>query len=201
MIPLLALSNLSIGYNHVPLCSPLSLEVFPCDKLLVCGANGSGKSTLLKTILGIEKPLGGTIKYTGKNSIAYCKQDFPNPDFPVTAEEVVAMGLYKKHYSANQVEQSMKKTDCWQLRKRLFYTLSGGERQRVSLARCFCQNSSLLLLDEPSSFLDAQSKETFLNLLQGMRSEPVAIIAVTHDEEIIASLGWKVIRLGEARNE
>ncbi len=175
--------------------------MFPCDKLLVCGANGSGKSTLLKTILGIEKPLGGTITYTGKNNIAYCKQDFPNPDFPVTAEEVVAMGLYKKHYSAEQVEQAMKKTDCWQLRKRLFYTLSGGERQRVSLARCFCQNSSLLLLDEPSSFLDAQSKETFLNLLQGMRTEPVAIIAVTHDEEIIASLGWRVIRLGEARNE
>ena len=196
MTPLLALSNLSIGYNRVPLCSPVSLEMFPCDKLLVCGANGSGKSTLLKTILGIEKPIGGTIRYSGKNSIAYCKQDFPNPDFPVTAEEVVAMGLYKKKHSKEQIEASMKKTECYQLRKRLFYTLSGGERQRVSLARCFCQNSELLLLDEPSSFLDSQSKETFLNLLQEMNSEPVAIIAVTHDEDVIRSLGWKVFRLG-----
>lgn len=80
------------------------------------------------------------------------------------------------------------------MRDRLFYSLSNGERQKVSLARCYCQNAKLLLLDEPSSFLDKKSKVIFIEQMKALEKEPFAIIAVTHDDEIIKNLNWKTVR-------
>lgn len=191
---LLFLNNLVIGYNNSPLSTVIDFKLSEGEKVLICGPNGSGKSTLLKTILGIIKPVKGEVLYTGKNHIAYCKQDALQNDFPITAEEVVKTGLYKNKKSEEFVYDCMKKTGCLELKDRLFFTLSGGEKQRVSLARCLCQSSSLLLLDEPSSYLDASSKETFIELLQKMSGEPVGIIGVTHDSDVINSLGWEIIQ-------
>lgn len=200
MLPvILSINKLSIGYEK-PILPPITFDVIKGEKLLICGSNGVGKTTLLKNIIGIEKPISGTVKYFEKASIAYCKQDSLNIDFPITAYEVVKMGTYKQKSNSEFIESCMKKTGCYELKNRLFNTLSGGERQRVSLARALCQNSPLLLLDEPSSFLDKQTKQIFIQLLQKLNQEPVTVIAVTHDEEIIKALNWKILRLGEKKD-
>lgn len=189
------ISNLYVVYGKKSVISNFSLEVMPGEKIIIAGPNGCGKTTLLKCILGIIKPTAGVVELAPGETIAYCKQDFPNSEFPITAAEVVAMGIGRKSASsAKQIENALQKAGALELKNRLFYTLSGGERQKVSLARCYCQNASLLLLDEPSSFLDTESKKSFINQMKALEREEFSVIAVTHDEEIISELGWKTIR-------
>lgn len=192
------ISNLSVGYDNNLVIKDFSLNLKAGEKLIIFGPNGSGKTTLLKTILGILKPSSGYIKFEKDETIAYCKQDFPNLEFPILVEEVVAMGLYKnKSIKSNeakkQIDYALKKANAENLKGRLFYSLSGGERQRVSLARCYCQNAKILLLDEPSSFLDMQSKKMFLEQMKNFESESFSVIAVSHDEQLIKELNWKIV--------
>ncbi len=192
------ISNLCTGYGKKTVISNFSLEVKPGEKLIIAGANGCGKTTLLKCILGIIKPITGQISLEKGETIAYCKQDFPNSEFPITAAEVVAMGISRNQSgvgsASERIDEALKKAGALELKNRLFYTLSGGERQKVSLARCYCQNASLLLLDEPSSFLDTKSKVALINQMKALEKEAFSVIAVTHDEEIIEKLGWKTVR-------
>lgn len=194
----LEIKNASLGYeNHIVL-DDFNLSLSKGEKYLLLGPNGAGKSTLLKSILKIIPLLNGTLKTDGQ--IAYCKQDYQNINFPITVEEVVSMGLYNKKLTSVEKEHlissALLKTDAQDLRKRLFNTLSGGERQRVSLARCFTQEANLLLLDEPTSFMDKESRNSLISLLSSESLKNMAIIAVTHDDEIISKLNWNTIRLG-----
>lgn len=192
------ISNLSFAYGKNSIISNFSLEVKRGEKLIIAGENGCGKTTLLKCILGTLKPTAGVIIFEQDETIAYCKQDFSNSEFPITAAEVVAMGISRSEKTnlknENRIEDALKKAGALELRDRLFYTLSGGERQKISLARCFCQNASLLLLDEPSSFLDTKSKKSFIAQMKELERESFTVIAVTHDEVIIKELGWKTVR-------
>lgn len=190
------------------------------DRILICGPNGSGKTTLLKCILGLVKPLSGEIKTRQGLRAAYSKQDFPSVNLPISAQEVVAMGLGPRYgtspgarfaakpeetaYESRQltkqksrqiVAEAMEKTKCIHLARRLFSSLSGGERQRVSLARCLCQKADLLLLDEPSSFLDSESRENLLELLENLTASPFAVIAVTHDPNMMSAPMWRIVKL------
>lgn len=187
------ITNLTAGYGKKIIINKFSLEVNTGDRIIIAGPNGCGKTTLLKCILGIVKPVSGTISLEKDETIAYCKQDFPNSSFPITVNEVVEMGI-KGHKNKELIESALKKTGVYELRDRLFYSLSNGERQKVSLARCYCQNAKLLLLDEPSSFLDKKSKAIFIEQMKALEKEPFAIIAVTHDDEIIKNLNWKTVR-------
>lgn len=195
---LLSAENLCFSYPGRPVIENLSFSLAEGGRLIVCGPNGCGKTTLLKLILGLLKPDSGRMTLREGLSVSYCKQDFPNLDFPISAAEVVKMGLYK-HRTADEntaVRRAMEKTGCAELADRLFSSLSGGERQRVSLARCFCQNANLVLLDEPSSFLDSGSRNTLCSLLSTLGTDDFAVIAVTHDSEVFRSLGWRELRLG-----
>lgn len=88
----------------------------------------------------------------------------------------------------------MRETGVQHLASRPFNGLSGGEKQRVSLARCLCQDANLLLLDEPSSFLDADSCKDFISLMKSLPSH-IAAIVVTHDDKLIQGLGWPVVEM------
>lgn len=195
---LLIIEDLCFSYGAKQIIKNLSFTLSQGEKLLVTGPNGSGKTTLLKLILGNLKPQSGSIIKAPGLTVAYCKQDFPNLDFPISASEVVRMGLYRRRCKNEDqlVRQAMEKTNCLHLEKRLFSSLSGGERQRVSLARCFCQDAKVLLLDEPSSFLDTESGNTLIEIMSQLRNSELAVIAVTHDRTITDSLNWKELRMG-----
>lgn len=189
---LLKLEHIDFSYSDAKILKDFSLSLETGEKLLIQGPNGSGKTTLLKIIMGLLKPQKGYVKKSGSLNIAYCKQDFLNNKFPISAFEVVSMGSKDK----SEVQKAMIHTDCWTLKDRSFFSLSGGEKQRVSLARCFCQHADLLLLDEPSSFLDSQSKNVFKELMQKL-PDSMAAIVVTHDADLAGTLNWNCIRLKE----
>ena len=184
----------------------LNMELPAGEQMLIFGSNGAGKTTLLKTILGLEKPDRGIVKvgdlFVGSRewkhnrmNTAYVHQENIKSTFPVSAGEVAAIGLAGSKLSsaevAYKVEIAMRRTGCFNLLKRSYHSLSGGEKQRVSLARCLCQHARVLLLDEPSSFLDREGKEDLLVLLQELcHNEAPTIIMVSHDPLWIKRLSW-----------
>jgi zinc transport system ATP-binding protein len=189
------IENLCVKYDKNIVIENFSLNLTLGEKIIIYGPNGTGKTTLLKTILGIVKAASGKIIFEDNEVIAYCKQDYPNPEFPITVEEVVAMGIKKQNKNSKEdIKNALIKANALNLQGRLFYSLSGGERQKVSLARCYCQNANLFLLDEPSSFLDTKSKNIFLEQMKNLENQNCSVIAVTHDEELIKNLNWKVIK-------
>ena len=189
------IENLCVKYDINIVIENFSLNLTLGEKVIIYGPNGTGKTTLLKTILGIVKAASGKIIFEDNEIIAYCKQDYPNPEFPITVEEVVAMGIKKQNKNSKEdIKNALTKANALNLQGRLFYSLSGGERQKVSLARCYCQNANLFLLDEPSSFLDTKSKNIFLEQMKNLENQNCSVIAVTHDEELIKNLNWKVIK-------
>jgi zinc transport system ATP-binding protein len=189
------IENLCVKYDKNIVIENFSLNLTLGEKVIIYGPNGTGKTTLLKTILGIVKAASGKIIFEDNEVIAYCKQDYPNPEFPITVEEVVAMGIKKQNKNSKEdIKNALIKANALNLQGRLFYSLSGGERQKVSLARCYCQNANLFLLDEPSSFLDTKSKNIFLEQMKNLENQNCSVIAVTHDEELIKNLNWKVIK-------
>jgi len=206
-------SGLPVWMEHVTVTNEsaivlddLNLDIPAGEQLLIFGSNGAGKTTLLKTILGLEKPVKGIVKvgdcYVGSRewkqnrmNTAYVHQENIKNSFPVSANEVVAIGLSGSKTSSSEiaykVEIAMRRTGCYDLFNRSYHSLSGGEKQRVSLARCLCQHARVLLLDEPTSFLDRNGKDDLLDLLQELcHNEAPTIIMVSHDPVCVERLSW-----------
>ena len=198
--------NAQISFGKKILFTNLFFEVPAGGKLIIEGENGCGKTTLLNALLGTKNLDSGTIRINGKSpknlekrTIAYIKQNQNQETFPVSAQEVVKMGLcsgLKKKEALWQIETAMKRTDCFLLKDRNYFTLSGGERQKVALARCMCQKAKLLLLDEPTSFLDKNSQSNLIDILKSFeKGQSPTIIIVTHDLEFLRQLPWPVLKI------
>ena len=201
MLPLLCIDDVSVGYGEKIVIKDFSLTVNKGDHILLRGPNGSGKTTLFRLILGIIPPMKGKVEYPMGRSVSYARQDPPSSPFPISVEEVVEMGLWKSGREREKtINEALEMTDALHLKKRLFHSLSGGERQRVSLSRCLAQNSPLILLDEPSSFLDRESRDSFISLMEKVATPERAIIAITHDSTVIDRLGWKEVTLERRRD-
>lgn len=189
--------NLQFAYVRVPVLADISFAVEKGDYIGIIGPNGGGKTTLLKLLLGLEEGKG-SIKLFGcplKNfkdwyKVGYLAQKSPVSQnrFPVSAEEVVLMGLSDRHRSGvllselKQVHEAMQKTRTREYAGRIFHDLSIGQQQRVLLARALVSNPELLILDEPSTALDPESREMFFNLLGELNAKHhVTILLITHD--------------------
>jgi len=185
----------------------LDLELGRGEQLVIKGENGSGKTTLLKAVLGLVPIAQGTIVIgeaevgsagwqKNRHQTGYLNQETTKNSFPITAAEVVAIGVSGIRIAESElnyrVELSMRKTGCFHLQHKLFHQLSGGEKQRVSLARCLCQNARILLLDEPTSYLDEKGKEELKELLVELsRNEAPTMLLVSHDSKWVEQLGWQ----------
>ena len=202
-------SEASFSYGQKTLFENLSFSIPQGGQLLVSGSNGNGKTTLLKALMGKLELTGGSILIEGKTpaqlpgrTIGYIKQQQANQQqFPVSAYEVVSMAVDTSLPLERQrweIDTSLRRTGVFELRNQNFYTLSGGEQQKVSLARCLCQKARLLLLDEPTSFLDVESRRALLEIIRSLSvGEMPTMILVTHDQEIGMDLGWPTLVLGE----
>ncbi len=189
--------KLNFAYLRVPVLEEISFTADAGDYVGIIGPNGGGKTTLLKLLLGLEQGRG-KIKLFGQplaqfkdwNKIGYLAQKSPvsQSRFPVSAEEVVLMGLSDRHGSGvslselKQVHEAMQKTRTREYAGRIFHDLSIGQQQRVLLARALVSNPELLILDEPSTALDPESREMFFNLLGELNTRHgVTILLITHD--------------------
>lgn len=200
----LTITNLSAGYHGSEALRDVSFSINRGDYLGICGPNGSGKSTLVKVILGLLAPTSGEItllgtpqeSFTSWQRIGYLPQglQFFNPNFPATVNEVVRLGRlagkrFPKRFNredAAAVERTMEWMGISHIRACMIGELSGGLRQRVLLARALVNDPELLVLDEPTTALDPETRESFYKLIFEMNREKKAtVLLVTHDTATI----------------
>lgn len=193
----LDINGLCCSYGGMDVLSDITFKVAQGDYIGIVGPNGSGKSTLIKAVLGLVKPSKGSVAIFGDDfgsfaqwsRIGYLPQriKFFNPNFPGTVEEIVRLGLLSGNggpakNAAAAIERALEMMSVAGLKKRLIGSLSGGQQQRVLLARAMVNNPDLLILDEPTTALDPETREQFYSLVEGLNREAgCTILLVTHD--------------------
>lgn len=196
------IKNLNVYYDDLCALSNINLKVKEKDFLAIMGPNGGGKSTLLKSFLGLKCPSSGEIKILGQTAnessglIGYVPQ-FSKFDkkFPINVMDVVLAGRLAKgkhflhSFSKKDRELAisiMEDLKIAHLKDRQISQLSGGQLQRVLIARALTIEPKILLLDEPTASLDAQSKSQIYSILEELNKK-ITVIIVTHDIEAICS--------------
>lgn len=210
----LDVKHLCAGYHGTQALTDVSFSVNPGDYIGICGPNGSGKSTLVKVILGLLSSDGGEISLLGTpqaqfkqwRRIGYLPQglQFFNPNFPATVNEVVRLGRlagksFPKRFDrqdALAVERTMDWMGISHIKGCMIGELSGGLRQRVLLARALVNDPLLLVLDEPTTALDPETRESFYKLIFEMnRDKKATVLLVTHDTATIGKYASHLLYL------
>lgn len=204
--------QMSVGYQGVPLIQNIEIGLKKGEILTIIGPNGAGKSTILKSIARQLALLNGTV-YLGKKELARMSGQELSQKMAVvfteklrtemmTCEEAVATGRYpytgrfgilsKEDYTI--VEEAMELVHIAGIKNRDFAKISDGQRQRVMLARAICQQPQILLLDEPTSFLDVKYKLDFLSTLQKLRREKgLTVIMSLHELELAQRVSDRIL--------
>ncbi len=208
---LIEVKNLSFFYEKELVLENISFEINKGDFFAITGPNGGGKSTLIQLLLGILPLQQGKIVYhnLSKDDIGYVPQNSNfNLDFPITVLDVVMMGNGTKHqnhfffnvkYSSFEIacaKESLKKVGMESFLHRTISKLSGGQRQRVFIARALCSHPKLLILDEPTSNIDAKGQKEIFTLLKEL-NKTMTILIVTHDLGVISNYANKVLYLNQ----
>lgn len=201
MSKILELSSIDAGYNGKKVLRGVNLEVSENDFIGVIGPNGGGKTTLMKLIIGLLKPQKGKIHYYKNDktckrlSIGYLPQSNPTDKiFPITVHELVVSGLMREkglfgNYRKKDKDlatETMEMMGISNLIKKNAGEISGGQLQRALLARAIISNPQLLILDEPSTYVDNVFEHDLYRILQKL-NERMAIIMVSHDIGTISS--------------
>ncbi len=210
----LSTSMLEVGYKGKSLLAGLDLSVKAGDIVVLMGDNGTGKSTLLRTLTGLQRRLTGSIIIGEKELSALSVRDrsrefatvfSARPDnILMTGFEYVGQGRYpftgwNGRLRAPDIEiilHCMQSANAEHLKNKSINSISDGELQRLTLARALAQEPNLLLLDEPTSFLDRKSKILLADLIRELSAtQNLSVIIATHDIEYfssIASQTWEI---------
>ena len=214
MSAILSIRNLSFSYDSTEVLSGVSFAIDKGDYIALAGPNGAGKTTLVRVILGLENKYEGTIELFGRDfksfkdwaRIGYLPQqvnDF-NPLFPATVKEVVGLGLlshksFPRKFTKSddtKILKALELMDIALLKDKLVGELSGGQQQRVFLCRALVSDPELLILDEPSTALDPQTREHFFALAGKLNKDKgVTLIIITHDTAHIGQYAGKLLYL------
>ena len=193
--PIIQVDGLSASYDHKTVLSQVNLTVYEHDFLGVIGPNGGGKTTLIKSILGLHQPDTGKIRFfkQGKEvpeiKMGYLPQyNTIDKKFPISVYEVILSGLSKQkslfrryndeHHES--VRQMIVRMGLEGLEHRAIGELSGGQLQRTLLGRALVSNPEVVILDEPSTYIDKRFETKLYSLLEEINQER-AIILVSHD--------------------
>ena len=209
------LENFSTGYKNKIIIKPMNLTIKSDNWLGIIGANGSGKSTLVRAICRIIKPFEGKVLLKGKDlnklSHRYISQKISflpqgtNPNLLISVNDLVALGRspYKKfwEFDLNKkdksiIEDSLKLVDIFDLKECLLNEISGGQRQRAFLALALAQETEIIILDEPTNYLDINHQIKFLKILKDLQlKKNLTIITVLHDLNLTARFSDRIASL------
>ncbi len=183
------IQKVNAGYNGNIVLKDISLKIYEQDFLGIIGPNGGGKTTLVKVILGLIKPVSGKVCFQDKDfqrSIGYMPQNnYIDKKFPILVSEVVESGLIaqknlNKSEKKERIHEVIRKIGIEEIASKPIGELSGGQLQRTFLARAIINKPKLLIMDEPSSYVDKRFESHFYNLLADI-NQRTAIILISHD--------------------
>jgi iron complex transport system ATP-binding protein len=217
MIPAIQTRDLSFAYKDRAVLHAISLSVKNGEMVGILGPNGSGKTTLLKLLSALLRGQG-EVKLNGRSIETYGRRELSRlfaavpqesrVNFPYTAAEIVLMGRASYHSpfaleGKNDLEvarASMELTDSLSFADRYLHELSGGEKQRVLIARALAQEPEILLLDEPSAFLDLKHQVQVFELLRRLnRERRLTIVAALHNLNLAALFFPRLVLLREGK--
>jgi iron complex transport system ATP-binding protein len=214
---LLKVDQLGFQYDSQPVFQDVSFTLNEGELCAILGINGSGKSTLFKCIMGFLHAKSGSISFEGKEKnlykiseiakkIAYVPQDHPIT-FPYLVREMVLMGrtvhisnyfkISDDHYL--KAEEALQALSLEGLADKPFNQLSGGQRQMVLIARALAQQTTLMLLDEPTSSLDFKNQLLIWHILLQLKKEGKSVLVCTHDPNHVLWFCDRVLILDNKR--
>jgi len=199
----------------------VNLEVQSGEFVSIVGENGAGKTTLLKVVCGILKPSKGQVYIFGndlsqfknltllRKEIGVVPQRFISHRFPIRVEEAVLMGRYGKiglmrrprKEDWDKALEIMEAVGIRQFCKKLVHELSGGEQQKVALARALAQEPLILLLDEPTTYLDSSAQSEIMETIHTLHHQrELTTLLVSHDSHLVEQYSDKIYLLKEGRS-
>jgi len=201
--------KLTVNYDKTPVLWEVDFEIPEKQLVGVIGPNGAGKSTLLKTMLGILKPLSGSVSLFGQSykevrkKVAYVPQRTSvDWNFPINVLDVVLMGRYGKlgplkwikKGDRNAAKEALERVGMLSFAERQISELSGGQQQRVFLARALLQEADLYFMDEPFAGIDMATEKALIELLISLKAEGKTMLIVHHDLTTVKSyFDWVIL--------
>jgi zinc transport system ATP-binding protein len=210
--PVVDVDGVTFGYTALPVVEDVSFTVETGEYVGIVGPNGSGKSTLLKLMLGLLEPDAGSADLLGapardfenRERVGYVAQDVTEDTtgMPITVAEVVLMGRYP-HAGFGRItsddreraREALRTVGIDHLADRRISKLSGGQRQRAYIARALAAEAELLVLDEPTVGVDAESVAAFFELLDSLNAEGITVLLVEHDIGAVVEHASRVVCL------
>ena len=210
------LKEVTLTFDNRIILKGVNLTLNRGDFMLVVGANGGGKTSLIRVMLGLQKPTSGEVLYYGKDSlctqlakerVGYLPQkNSMDLRFPISVREVVESGLMQEKNLTNsevkeRADEMLSVMQLTDLQSRPIGEVSGGQFQRALFARAIISNPALLVLDEPTSYLDSSFTQKLYAILQQL-SPSTTIVVVTHDNSAYtSSMANRVIYVGDRNIE
>lgn len=206
----LSVHDLTVAYNRKPVIWDVGFDIQPGQLVGIVGPNGAGKSTLIRAILDLQAKASGRVEVFGdsytknRGRVGYVPQrESVDWDFPISALDVVAMGLYReigwfRRVGKEHRERAMEALDrvgIADLAGRQISQLSGGQQQRTFLARALVQDADLYFMDEPFAAVDAATEAAIVGLLRDMRAAGKTALVVHHDLQTVPDYFDSVILL------
>ncbi len=210
-------TGLSIGYGSNIIAEDIDLVIKKAEIVSLIGPNGSGKSTLLKTLIKELAPIRGSVSFLGRPLKEYSAKELSQKTAILmtgrfrtgfmTCREIVEYGRYPYTGITGRlsdedmaiVEAAMEELRIKALSDRLFANLSDGQKQLAMLARAVCQEPELLVMDEPTSFLDINFKLEFMKMIKKLSEKGVTVIMSLHELGLAREISDKAVCLKEGR--
>jgi iron complex transport system ATP-binding protein len=214
--PVLTARKVEFRYGDRDILRGVDIDLFPGGVTILLGPNGSGKSTLIKILSGVLSPRAGEVLLCGRPPRSYPRREMarllsavgqdPPVDFPMTVEAYVALGRFPHQgffggtttEDREQVERALGLTGLTALRGRALSAISAGERQRATVARAIAQGATVMLLDEPTAFLDIRHRVAFYEVVTRLAETcGVAALVASHDLSLCAEYGERIVLLSD----
>jgi iron complex transport system ATP-binding protein len=201
---MLRLNQISTGFKTKSLQTGISFNFEPGTIALLLGRNGVGKSVFLRTLMGIQKPLQGEVAINQKNihalkpdqrsSLISLMLSTPPQVELLTALEVACTSIKHNKDAENSAQNWFEKLEILNLTHKTFGQCSDGEKQKIMLTRCLLQNTQVILMDEPTAFLDYPAKIQFWNTMKSIAANKIIVVS-THDIDTALPNATHIIHL------